>query len=42
MRSSPAHIDGMQVVLWTPIDERHHVASDAKRNPANRQLEANA
>lgn len=25
----------MQVLLWSPIDERHHVASDARRNPAN-------
>lgn len=25
----------MQVVLWSPIDERHHAASDAQRNPAN-------
>lgn len=25
----------MQVVLWSPIDERHHAAGDAQRNPAN-------
>lgn len=35
MRSPPAHVDKMQVVLWSPIDERHHAASDAQRNPAN-------
>lgn len=35
MRSAPAHVDGMQVVLWARIDERHHVASDARRYPGN-------
>jgi hypothetical protein len=25
----------MQVVLWSPIDERHHVAGNAKHDPAN-------
>ena len=42
MLLAPSHIDGMQVVLWSPIDHRHQMTGKTRHLVATRQLRAHA
>ena len=40
MLQAPSHIGGMQVVLWSPLDDRHQMIGRTRHLVASRQLSA--
>ena len=38
MMSAPSHIDGLQVVLWSPLDNRHETTGKTRHLVATRQV----
>lgn len=38
MLSAPSHIGGMQVVLWSPLDDRHQTTGKTRHMVTTRQV----